>query len=107
MKLRKLAGKRPKRNIPQVDYREPEIDSDTEGDETFNSVASNISDPETPLSPSHPHFLLQPSPPPTRQVLQDVASNLQVVEAIQSVKPNWPTFGEEVIEGKLLNQRRL
>ena len=45
--------------------------------------------PATPLSPSNQNFPLQTSPPPTRQVLQDVASKLGTVEAIHSVVPNW------------------
>ena len=45
---------------------------------------------------------LQPSPPPINQVLSDAASKLKVVEAIQSVKPNWPPLdSEEVIEGSI------
>ena len=56
--------------------------------------------PSTPRSPSHPLFLLQSSPAPTGQVLRDVASNLQTIEAVQNVKPNWPSLeGEEVVEG--------
>ena len=85
----KLAGRRPSRSLPRVNYKEIES-SDEEADETFNSVASNLSTPTTPLSPSHPQFLLQPSPPPINQVLTDVASKLVVVESIQAVVPNWP-----------------
>ena len=53
-----------------------------------------MSQPDTPLSPSHPRFLDQPSPPPTRQVLGDAANNLRAIEAIQNVTPNWPELGE-------------
>ena len=89
----KLASRRPSRNLPPVNYSEDTEDSEAE--ETFNSVASNISTPTTPLSPSNPYFLLQPSPPPTSQVLNDVASNLTPIAAIQAVKPNWPVLGDE------------
>ena len=78
--------------------------AESEADETFNSVASNISSPDTPLSPSNPNFLYQTSPPLTRQVLADALANLQVEEAIQAVKPNWPPLGgeEEVVEGHVV-----
>ena len=78
-------------------------DTDSENDITFNSVASNLSTPTTPLSPSHPQYILQASPAPTNQVLNDVASNLRVVEAVQNVVPNWPAFGEEeTLEGNIV-----
>ena len=57
-----------------------------------------MSVPTTPVSPSNPNFLYQASPPPTRQVLQDVAANLRPIEAIQSVVPNWPPLESEVTE---------
>ena len=64
---------------------------------------SNLSQPTTPLSPSHPLYVLQPSPAPTTQVLQDTARNLQVIESIQAVKPNWaPLQAEEVFEGQVV-----
>ena len=98
-----LASRRPQRNLPKVDYRE-DSDSDTGADDTFNSVASNLSQPTTPLSPSNPNFLLQPSPPPTTQVLRDVASNLRVVEVVQNITPVWPPLEstEEVVEGNII-----
>ena len=60
--------------------------------------------PTTPVSPSNPNFLLQVSPPPTRQLLEDAASNLRVVEAVQAVVPNWPPLvsEEEVVEGQVV-----
>ena len=86
-----------------MNYKDPE--TETEDEESFISVASSTSAPVTPLSPSNPRFGDQTSPPPTRQVLQDVANNLRVVEAIQNVEPNWPALsevcGEEVIEGRV------
>ena len=93
-------GRRPSRNLPRPDYRD--YSSESDNDQTFNSVASNISDPDTPLSPSNPHFGYQTSPPPTRQVLQDAAANLRPIEAIQAVVPNWPAFGEETVEGHVV-----
>ena len=86
-----------------MNYREKsDSDSDSQADETFNSVSSNLSQPTTPLSPSNQNFLLQPSPPPTTQVLTDVKSKLKVVEAIQNVKPNWPPLEEEeVVQGHI------
>ena len=57
-----------------------------------------MSVPTTPVSPSNPNFFYQASPPPTRQVLQDVAANLRPIEAIQSVVPNWPPLESEVTE---------
>ena len=78
--------------------------SDSEGDETFNSVVSDLEEPDTPLSPSHPHFQYQTSPPPTSQVLRGAALHLQTVEAIQQVQPNWPPLlpEEEVLEGQVV-----
>ena len=98
-----LAARRPSRNLTRPNYRESSS-SESEADEIFNSVASNISSPDTPLSPSNPNFLYQTSPPLTRQVLADALANLQVVEAIQAVKPNWPPLGgeEEVVEGHIV-----
>ena len=57
-------------------------------------MVSNLSLPTTPLSPSDPNYIWQPSPPPTSQVLGDVASKLRTVEAIQAVQPNWPPLGD-------------
>ena len=56
------------------------------------------------MSPSNPNFLLQVSAPPTGQLLEDVASNLRVVEAVQAVVPNWPPLvaEEEVIVGEVV-----
>ena len=98
-----LAARRPSRNLTRPNYRESSS-SESEADEIFNSVASNISSPDTPLSPSNPNFLYQTSPPLTRQVLADALANLQVVEAIQAVKPNWPPLGgeEEVVKGHIV-----
>ena len=91
-----------------MNYKETES-SESEADETFNSVASNLSTPTTPLSPSHWRFPYQTSPPPTNQVLRDVASNLRTVESIQSVVPNWPALGEGVgeedtLEGEIVEE---
>ena len=79
-----------------MNYKEES--SSEEADETFNSVYSDFSTPEAPLSPSHPNFLYQTSPPPTKQVLTDVVSKLKVVEVIQNVEPNWPSLEGEVEE---------
>ena len=78
--------------------------SDSEADQTFNSVASNLSQPTTPLSPSNQNFLLQVSPPPTNQLLRDAASKLRPIEAIQAVVPNWPPLvsEEEIVEGQIV-----
>ena len=73
-------------------------------------MTSNLnSSPDTPLSPSNPHHGYQTSPPPTSQVLQDAANNLQLVEAIQAVQPNWPPLEvpdeplvEDVLEGHIV-----
>ena len=98
-----LAARRPSRNLTRPNYRESSS-SESDADEIFNRVASNISSPDTPLSPSNPNFLYQTSPPLTRQVLADALANLQVEEAIQAVKPNWPPLGgeEEVVEGHIV-----
>ena len=88
--------------MPHVNYREKSDSSEEDANETYESVTSKPgSSPTTPLSPSNQNFYLQTSPPPTRQVLRDVASNLRTVEAIQNVVPNWPPFqveSEEVAE---------
>ena len=66
-------------------------------------MVSDLSTPEAPLSPSNPNFLLQPSPPPTRQVLNDVSSKLRLVETVQNILPNWKQLeghsAEETVEG--------
>ena len=87
--------------MPRPNYVE---ESDSEQDESFISVASNISQPVTPLSPSNPNFLLQVTPLPTRQVLTDVADTLAPLEAIQAIVPNWaPVVSEEeTVEGQIV-----
>ena len=80
-----------------MNYRETS-DSSDEAEETFDSVTSNLSLPTTPLSPSNQHFLLQTSPPPTRQLLNDAANNLKLVEAVQNIVPNWPSLEGESTE---------
>ena len=67
-------------------------------------MASNLSLPRTPLSPSHRDFLLQVTPPPTNQVLAEAAATLSIVESIQSVKPNWAPFEEETLEGEIVEE---
>ena len=69
----------------------------------MNSVASNLSCPTTPVSPSNPRFYYQTSPPPTGQVLSDVVANLRPIEAIQNIIPNWkPLEDEEVQEEEVV-----
>ena len=58
-------------------------------------MASDLSTPTAPLSPSNPNYGYQTSPPPTRQVLTDVRSKLRTVEAIQNIVPNWPPLDKE------------
>ena len=94
--------------MPRPNYKDES--SDSELDQTFNSVRSDLSIPTTPVSPSNPRFYYQTSPPPTNQVLQDAANNLRVVEAIQAVKPNWaPLEGEDeevVDEGLVVGEAK-
>ena len=58
-------------------------------------MASDLSTPTAPLSPSNPNYGYQTSPPPTKQVLTDVRSKLRTVEAIQNIVPNWPPLDKE------------
>ena len=94
----KLASRRPQRNIPRHNYHESSEES--EADESFNSVVSDLNSPVTP------HTTPQTSPQPTDQVLADAVANLRVVEAIQAVQPNWPPLDEEeeVIEGHIVQE---
>ena len=82
-----MAGRRPKRNLPPVSYREPSDSSEEE--DSFISVVSDVPETRTPVSPSHPRFLLQETPPHPDHVLAQAAGQLKFVETVQNIVPEW------------------
>ena len=95
MKLgHKLAARRPRRGINTVNYKEESSDDE---DQSFISVDSNLPDPKTPVSPSHPEYILQPTPPSVNQVLSEASDRLQLVQVVQDIRPIWPALEDQNI----------
>ena len=90
----KLASRRPRRDIQPINYRE----HSSEEEDSFISVDSNIPETRTPVSPSHPEFILQQTPPQTDQVLEEASGKLQWVQSVQDIQPNWPALGDQPAE---------
>ena len=89
-----LAGRRPVRSTrASVNYAEPDSSSSEDFEDVNSTFEKSYSDqPNPPVSPSSPLYLLQPSQPETNEVLDKVVEDLRVLESINKAASELPRF---------------